>query len=100
MKQSLLTSLPLAITLCSCASLGSGPNAAKRTIVGASAGAAIGAAAGGFDGAAAGALAGGALGALMPGSIIRGRQYYRDSRGYCYYVDRKGKPHYARQVHC
>jgi len=99
-KQSLLTVLPLAITLCSCASLGSGPNAAKRTVVGASAGAAIGAAAGGFEGGAMGAGAGGAIWDLMPGSIIHGRQYYRDSRGYCYYVDRKGKPHYARQVHC
>ena len=100
MKPSLLTSLPIAITLASCASLGSGPNAAKRTIVGAGAGAAIGAMAGGFNGAAMGAAAGGALGALIPGTIIHGRQYYRDSRGYCYYIDRKGKPRYARKVHC
>ena len=98
MKSSLLTSIPVAIALSSCASLGSGPNAAKRTLVGASAGAAIGAAVGGVNGAGLGAVAGGALGALAPASIIHGRQYYRDSRGYCYYVDRKGKPHYTRRV--
>ena len=102
MKPSLLTALPFAITLCSCASgpFGSGPNAAKRAIYGASAGAAIGAAAGGINGAGLGAVAGGTIGALVPGTIFHGRQYYRDSRGYCYYVDRKGKPHYTRKVHC
>jgi hypothetical protein len=77
--------------LCPCATdpYGSGPSAAKRTIYGASAGAAIGALAGTaagdpFSGAAVGAVAGGAIGALMPSSVFHGRQYYGDTRGYCY----------------
>ena len=100
MKTSLLTYVPLAITLSSCASMGTGPNAAKRAIVGATAGAAIGAAAGGINGAGLGVVAGGALGALVPGRIFDGRQYYRDSQGYCYSIDRRGKPHYKRHVQC
>lgn len=101
MKASILTTLPFAIALCSCANtLGSGPNTVKRTVVGAGAGAAVGAAAGGVNGAALGALAGGTLGALVPASTFEGRQYYKDSRGYCYYIDRKGKPHYTHKVNC
>ncbi len=100
MKPSLLTYLPLAMTLTSCASLGSGANPAKRTVAGASAGAAIGATTAGISGAAVGAMAGGALGALAPGTIINGRQYYKDSRGYCYYIDRKGKARPTRHVKC
>ena len=96
MRSSLLMSLPIAIALCSCAST----NATTRTLVGAGAGGAIGAAAGGINGAALGVVAGGALGALIPASVIQGRQYYRDSRGYCYYIDRKGKPRYTRRVQC
>jgi hypothetical protein len=107
-KQTLLTALPLAITLCSCATgpYGEGPNTGKRAMYGAAAGAAIGAVAGtavGADaigGAAMGAIAGGAVGALVPGRIGHGRQYYRDTRGYCYYIDRNGKPRYAGSVHC
>ena len=107
MKHTLLMVLPVAITLCSCATdpYGSGPNAAKRTIYGASAGAAIGAVArtamgDPLSGAAAGAAAGGAIGALIPASLFHGRQYYRDTRGYCYRIDRNGKPRYAPKVRC
>lgn len=106
MKQNLLTALPMALALCSCATNGSAPNAAKRTVFGASAGAVIGALAGtalGGDpvsGAAFGAVAGGAAGALIPGDVINGRQYYRDTRGYCYYIDRDGKPQYDGSVRC
>jgi uncharacterized protein YcfJ len=83
-----------------------GADVGTRTAVGAGVGAAIGAAAGtavGADpitGAAAGMVAGGAIGALVKGPVIKDRQYYRDSRGYCYYVDAKGNPKYARGVKC
>jgi hypothetical protein len=33
-------------------------------------------------------------GYAVKGPIIRKRQYYRDSRGYCYYVSRSGVPQY------
>jgi hypothetical protein len=37
---------------------------------------------------------GGAAGYATKGPIIRKRQYYLDTRGYCYYVDRAGVPRY------
>ena len=46
-----------------------------------------------------GAIAGAVLGGVL-GSMINGRQYYRDTRGYCYYVDQYGQPHYNYQVRC
>jgi hypothetical protein len=73
---------------------------------GAAAGAAIGALGGAalgtdaFGGAAIGAIAGGAAGALMPAVKVHGRQYYRDTRGYCYYINRDGKPQYDGSVRC
>ena len=83
-----------------------GPDIGTRTMVGAGAGAAIGAVAGtavGADpitGAAAGMVVGGAIGALVKGPIIKNRQYYKDTRGYCYYVDAKGKPKRAPKIKC
>lgn len=64
------------------------------------AGAAIGAAGGALvthsvGGAVAGAVLGGVLGA-----VINNRQYYRDTSGYCYYVDQYGQPHYSYDVRC
>ena len=63
-------------------------------------GAAIGAGAGAIAGSVlpgigtgAGAVAGAVLGGAV-GAIIGDHQYYRDSRGYCYYVDRNGQAHY------
>ena len=107
MKHRCLTALPAAALLCSCASgpLGGGSNAGKRATYGAATGAAVGAVAGAtvgdpFSGAAVGAVAGGAIGALVKGPVVDGRQYYRDNRGYCYYIDRKGKPKYASKVRC
>jgi hypothetical protein len=47
-----------------------------------------------------GAVAGGAAGAAVPGSVFQGRQYYRDTRGYCYYIDREGQPQYDGSVRC
>jgi uncharacterized membrane protein len=46
-----------------------------------------------------GAVAGAILGGVA-GAVIRGRQYYRDTRGYCYYVDQYGRPHYDYNVRC
>ena len=69
-------------------------------------GAVGGAVAGGLAGAespgvsvGAGALAGAVLGGVL-GATIRGKQYYRDTRGYCYYVDQYGQPHYDYNVRC
>jgi hypothetical protein len=70
------------------------------------AGAAIGAAGGAIAGAVlpgikpgTGALAGAVLGGVL-GATINGRQYYRDTRGYCYYVDQYGQPHYDYNTRC
>ena len=72
--------------------------AATGAAVGALGGAAVGAVVPGvspIQGAIAGAVLGGVLGA-----VVRGRQYYRDTRGYCYYVDPYGQPHYDYNVRC
>ena len=94
------------LTACSHDPFNSGPDISSRTMVGAGAGAAIGAVAGtavGADpitGAAAGMVVGGAIGALVKGPIIKNRQYYKDTRGYCYYVDANGKPKRAPKIKC
>lgn len=69
-------------------------------------GAAVGAVAGGVLGAVVpgvstvgGAVAGGVAGAVL-GAVINNRQYYRDTRGYCYYVDGNGRPIYDNSVRC
>jgi len=69
-------------------------------------GAAIGGAAGAVAGAVipgvspiAGAAAGAVLGGVL-GAVIQGKQYYRDTRGYCYYVDQYGRPVYNYNVRC
>ena len=69
-------------------------------------GAAIGAAGGAVLGAVVpgvstveGAIAGAVLGGVA-GAVIKGRQYYRDTRGYCYYVDQYGRPVYDYNVRC
>ena len=108
MKQILLTALPLALTVSACASdpYGAPPDAGKRAIVGAAAGAAVGALAGSalggdaLSGAGLGAIAGGAIGAAVPGTVFQGRRYYKDTRGYCYYIDREGHPQYDGSVKC
>lgn len=46
-----------------------------------------------------GAIAGGIAGAVL-GSVVNGRQYYRDTRGYCYSVDQNGQPQYNYNVRC
>ena len=72
--------------------------------------AAAGAAAGAIGGAIAGkvipgvsttegAIAGAVLGGVL-GAVINNRQYYRDTRGYCYYVDQYGRPVYDYNTRC
>src|SRR3954466_4837277 len=46
-----------------------------------------------------GAIAGAILGGVL-GAVVNGRQYYRDTRGYCYYVDQYGQPRYSYDVRC
>ncbi|MGH6706098.1 MAG: YMGG-like glycine zipper-containing protein [Sphingomicrobium sp.] len=71
---------------------------------------ATGAAIGGVAGAVAGAVipgvnpvTGAVVGAVLggvAGAVIKGRQYYRDTRGYCYYVDQYGNPIYDYNTRC
>lgn len=77
-----------------------------HTVAGAATGAAIGAGAGAVAGSvlpgvgtATGAVAGAVLGGVL-GAVVNGRQYYRDTRGYCYFVDQYGQPHYDYNVRC
>ena len=74
----------------------------EATVAGAAVGAGAGAMAGSVlpgIGTGAGAVAGAVLGGVV-GAVIGGRQYYRDTRGYCYYVDQYGQPHYNYNVRC
>ena len=75
-------------------------------VQGAVKGGAIGAVAGGIAGAiipgigvGGGAAVGAVLGGVV-GAVVNGKQYYRDTRGYCYYVDQSGQPHYDYNVRC
>ena len=72
--------------------------AATGAAVGAVAGAALGAVVPGVS-TVEGAIAGGIAGAVL-GAVVNGRQYYRDTRGYCYYVDRNGQPIYDNTTRC
>ena len=102
MKQAFLTVIGVTMSLSACAT---GPDTATRAGIGAAAGAAIGALAGSaagdtLGGAGVGAVAGGGIGAMVPGTVFEGRHYYRDTRGFCYFVDRQGQPHYDGTVRC
>ena len=46
-----------------------------------------------------GAIAGGIAGAVI-GAVVKGKQYYRDTQGYCYYVDQYGRPVYDYNTRC
>lgn len=72
--------------------------AATGGAIGAAVGAGVGAVVPGVS-AVEGAVAGGIAGAVL-GAVINGRQYYRDTRGYCYYVDRDGRPIYDYNARC
>ena len=71
---------------------------ATGAAIGAGAGAIAGSVIPGF-GTGAGAAVGGILGGMV-GAAIGDRQYYRDTRGYCYYVDQHGQVHYNYHVRC
>jgi hypothetical protein len=78
----------------------------NRQATGAATGAAVGAGLGAVAGAVipgvstgTGAIAGAVLGGVV-GAVKNGRQYYRDTRGYCYYVDQYGQPHYNYNIRC
>ena len=75
-----------------------GRRAATGAVIGGAAGAVAGAVIPGVSpvgGAVAGAVLGGVLGA-----VINNKQYYRDTRGYCYYVDSQGRPIYDYNTRC
>ena len=76
----------------------------ERAAAGAAIGAGVGAAVGGVvdgvsvgQGAAVGAIAGGAIAAATDDN---GRRWYRDRRGYCYYVERDGDVRYDYDRRC
>ena len=108
MKRILLASA-LAVSVSACATNPYGYNdpyynnqQTNRAVTGAAIGGAVGAAAGAvipgvnpIEGAVAGAILGG-----VAGAVIKGRQYYRDTRGYCYYVDQYGNPIYDYNTRC
>lgn len=71
---------------------------ATGAVIGAGAGALAGSVIPGI-GTGAGAAVGGVLGGMV-GAIVGDRQYYRDTRGYCYYVDQQGQVHYNYRVRC
>src|SRR5690349_1419314 len=73
-------------------------SSATGAVIGAGAGAIAGSVIPGF-GTGAGAAVGGILGGMV-GAIIGDRQYYRDTRGYCYYVDQHHQVYYYYQVRC
>jgi len=79
-----------------------GNRTTNRTVGGAAVGAAVGAGLGAVVGGVSpieGAIAGGIAGAVL-GNVIKGRQYYRDTRGACYYVDQYGRPIYDYNTRC
>jgi uncharacterized protein YcfJ len=106
-KHALLTTLLAVPLLSACATDPYGNHdVGTRTMGGALIGGAVGALAGGamasspVVGAAAGMVAGGAIGAATSSVHTPRRQYYRDTRGYCYYIDQSGQPVYERNVTC
>jgi len=75
-----------------------GSNVASGAAIGGVAGAVAGAVLPGVN-PVTGAIAGAVLGGVA-GAVINNRQYYRDTRGYCYYVDRNGNPIYDYNTRC
>ena len=109
MKRAYLASLLALPLLTSCATdpytgrTDAGSRAMAGALMGAAAGALGGQAMGvsPVAGAAAGMVAGGAVGYAVPfGSGGPRRHYYKDTRGYCYYLDAAGQPQYDYSVRC
>lgn len=102
MRKFIFTSaLSAAIVVSGCAT--SGSQQRNRELTGVAAGVALGGALGAVSGH--GAIQGGILGGLAGGAIgalakPNQRQYYRDTRGYCYWVDASGTPYYDMSVKC
>lgn len=98
----IMASAAMAMSVSGCAH----QNAGQRTLAGAAIGAGVGAITGvalggsaltgGVTGAAIGGLAGAAI--KLPHSSDH--KYYRDSRGYCYYIDASGQSVYDREARC
>ena len=120
MRKFYLTALAASIAVSGCTTPGYGyndpynnngyndPYYQQRSTQGqrAATGAAIGAVGGAVAGAIipgvsplAGAVGGAVLGGVL-GAVINNRQYYRDTRGYCYYVDQRGNPIYDYNTRC
>lgn len=109
MKKAMMATLVAgSLTLGACATTGDPyyndgrGNTASRAATGAAVGAAVGAGVGAVVPGVStvqGAVAGGIAGAVL-GAVVNGRQYYRDTRGYCYYVDRNGQPVYDNTTRC
>ena len=107
MKRVLLASaIASSLAVSGCASDPYGYNRMDPQTQRAATGAAIGGATGAVVGAVVpgvnpvtGAVVGAVLGGVA-GLVIKGRQYYRDTRGYCYYVDQYGNPIYDYNVRC
>ncbi len=107
MRNAFIPTLAAASLLTSCATDSYGKrDVSTRTMVGVLAGGAVGAVAApaiganAIAGVAAGMVVGGAAGLLIKGRTVHGRQYYRDTRGYCYYITGSGKPKYNSSVKC
>jgi len=103
MRKLFLAAAATTLSLSACAT---NPYATNDQTRRAATGAAVGAAGGAVLGAVVpgvstveGAIAGGIAGAVL-GAVINNRQYYRDTRGYCYYVDQYGRPVYDYNVRC
>ena len=103
MKRLLISAAAVSsLALGGCATNPATDHVVAGTATGAAVGAATGAVAGSIlpgVGTVTGAVAGAVLGGVA-GAVISGRQYYRDTRGYCYYVDSAGQPHYNYSVRC
>ncbi len=107
MRNAFIPTLAAASLLAGCATDSYGKrDVGSRTMIGVLAGGAIGAVAAPAIGAAAivgvatGMVVGGAAGLLIKGRKVHGRQYYRDTRGYCYTITASGKPKYHSSVKC
>jgi uncharacterized protein YcfJ len=105
MKKLFLAAAATTLSLSACATTND-PYATNNQAGRAATGAAIGAVGGAVLGAVVpgvspveGAIAGAVVGGVA-GAVIKGKQYYRDTRGYCYYVDQYGRPVYDYNVRC
>jgi hypothetical protein len=108
MKHKILSSLLALPLLGACATdpytgrADGGTHILGGALIGAAAGALAGQSLGGnaIAGAAAGMAVGGAVGAATMPHGTPHRVYYKDTRGYCYYIDPNGQPTYDYSVKC